>query len=221
VPMPYEYHAEVLGNATIQRGDDIRALAYGAVALVGIFLLMQAGVASWRRAGLMLAALPLSIAGGVLTALIVGGVWSTASLAGLFAVLALAIRASLLLGRRIHVIEHVSVPRSRDAADDGSAVRQRIIRDAARERAVPLTQTALATAAVLLPAAVAGTQAGLEFLHPLAVTMLGGLVSLVLVQAFVLPAFLMSTAGRTRKPAQAASSAPGQPEITHTAALPD
>jgi Cu/Ag efflux pump CusA len=221
VPMPYEYHAEVLGNATIQRGDDIRALAYGAVALVGVFLLMQAGVGSWRRAGLMLASLPLSIAGGVLTALAVGGVWSTASLAGLFAVLALAIRASLLLGRRIHAIEHVSVPQPRDAADNRSAVRQGIIRDAARERAVPLTQTALATAAVLLPAAVAGTQAGLEFLHPLAVTMLGGLVSLILVQAFVLPAFLMSTAGRTRKPAQAASSAPAQPETTHTAALPD
>ena len=52
----------------------------------------------------------------------------------------------------------------------------------------------LLTAAVLLPAAVAGTRAGLEFLHPLAVTMLGGLVSLLVVQVFVLPAFLMTTA---------------------------
>src|SRR5205085_12282607 len=35
VPMPYEYHAEVFGNATIRRADETRALAYGAVALVG------------------------------------------------------------------------------------------------------------------------------------------------------------------------------------------
>ena len=221
VPMPYEYHAEVLGNVTAQRADDIRALAFGVVALVGVFLLMQAGAASWRRAGLMLASLPLSVAGGVLTALIAGGVWSTASLAGLFAILALAIRGSVLLGRRVHAAEQASVPQPRDAADNGGTDRRRVIRDAARERAVPVTQSALATAAVLLPAAVAGTQAGLEFLHPLAVTMLGGLVSLVIVQVFVLPAFLMTTAGRTRKPAPMAPGTPGLPETTHAAAMPD
>ena len=107
----------------------------------------------------------------------------------------------------------------RDAADERSAARQRIIRGAARERAVPLTQSAVATAAVLLPAAVAGTQAGLEFLHPLAVTMLGGLASLVVVQVFVLPAFLMMTVCR-RKPAPAALDAPHPADTTHTAPAP-
>jgi Cu/Ag efflux pump CusA len=54
----------------------------------------------------------------------------------------------------------------------------------------------LLTASVLVPAAVWGGQAGLEFLHPLAVTMLGGLVSLLVVQLLVLPALLMTTAGQ-------------------------
>jgi Cu/Ag efflux pump CusA len=58
----------------------------------------------------------------------------------------------------------------------------------------------LLTATVVAPAVVGGSRAGLEFLHPLAVTMLGGLVSLLLVQAFVLPAFLMVTAGQTSRP---------------------
>jgi len=200
VPMPYEYHAEVVGNATTQRAEDIRGLVYGAVALVGVFLLLQAAVASWRRAGLMLVSAPLSVAGGVITALFAGGVWSTASLAGLFAVLALAIRASVLLGRRIHDFEEASATEVPAAATD----RQRIIREAARVRAVPVAQSALATAAILLPAAVAGTQAGLEFLHPLAVSMLGALATLVVVQLFVLPTFLMMmTAGRAPKPAPA------------------
>jgi Cu/Ag efflux pump CusA len=180
VPMPYEYHAEVLGNATIKQADDLRALAYGGIAIVGIFLLMQAAVASWRRAGLMLVSLPLSVAGGFLTAPLAGGVWSAASLAGLFAILAFATRASILLGRRV-----------RDEGSDAEHVRV-----AARERAVPLVQSALATAALMLPAAIVGTRAGLEFLHPLAVTMLGGLVSLVVVQAFVLPAFMLVSARR-------------------------
>ena len=130
MPMPYEYHAEVFGSATIRSSDATRGLAYGAVALVGIFLLLQAAVASWRRAGLMLAALPLSAVGGVLTAPLAGGISTIASLTGLFAVMALALRACVLLGRRI---------------DSGV--------EAARERTVAVLQTALATAAVMVPAA--------------------------------------------------------------------
>jgi Cu/Ag efflux pump CusA len=172
IPMPYEYHAEVSGNATVKQADLTRALAYGAVALIALLLLLQAAVASWRRAGLMLACLPLSVVGGVLIAPLVGGVWNAGSLAGLFAVFALAVRSSILLGRRI----------------TGTAVL-----DAARERAVPLLQSVLVTAAVLLPAAAVGTEAGLEILQPMAVTVLGGLVSLVAVQGYVLPALLAST----------------------------
>jgi multidrug efflux pump subunit AcrB len=196
--MPYEYHAEVLGNATSRTGDDLRVLAYGLAALVGVLLLLQAAAASWRRAGLMLASLPLSLAGGVLTAPLAGGAWSAPSLAGLFAVLALAIRASILLGRRIQ--ENESGARN---AWPGDAIRA-----AARERAVPIVQSALVTAAVLLPAALAGTPAGLEYLHPLAVTMLGGLASVLVVQAFALPAALLVTAGRRQ---ESAAADPGDP----------
>src|SRR6266487_4255752 len=93
VPMPYEYHAEVFGNALGERADLTRSLAYGAVALVGVLLLLQAAVASWRRAGLLLLSLPLSAVGGVLAAPLAGGVWSAGALAGLFAIVALAIRS--------------------------------------------------------------------------------------------------------------------------------
>jgi Cu/Ag efflux pump CusA len=172
--MPYEYHAEVFGSATIRSSDATRGLAYGAVALVGIFLLLQAAVASWRRAGLMLASLPLSAAGGVLTAPLAGGISNIASLTGLFAVMALALRACVLLGRRI---------------DSGV--------EAARERTVAVLQTALATAAIMVPAALMSSGPGLELLHPLAVTILGGLVTLLLVQGLVLPALLLPGPDRT------------------------
>src|SRR5262249_55547566 len=62
VAMPYEYHAEVLGNATTRQDDALRGMAYGGVALAGAFLLLQAGVGRWRRAGLALVSLPLSAA---------------------------------------------------------------------------------------------------------------------------------------------------------------
>jgi Cu/Ag efflux pump CusA len=174
MPMPYEYHAEVFGAATIRSSDATRGLAYGAVALVGIFLLLQAAVASWRRAGLMLASLPLSAGGGVLTAPLAGGISNIASLMGLFAVMALALRACVLLGRRI---------------DSGV--------EAARERTVAVLQTALATAAIMVPAALMSSGPGLELLHPLAVTMLGGLVTLLLVQGLLLPVLLLPGPDRT------------------------
>jgi Cu/Ag efflux pump CusA len=175
VPMPYEYHAEVFGSATIRSSDATRGLAWGAVALVGIFLLLQAAAGSWRRAGLMLASLPLSAAGAVLTAPLAGGISNVASLTGLFAVMALALRACVLLARRI---------------DSGV--------EAARDRAVAVLQTVLATAAFLAPAAFMSSGPGLELLHPLAVTMLGGLVTLLVVQGFLLPALLLPGPDRTQ-----------------------
>jgi Cu/Ag efflux pump CusA len=199
--MPYEYHAEVFGNATTAQADNLRALGYGAAALAGVFLLLQAAVGSWRRAGLMLVSLPLSAAGGVLTAPLAGGVWNAGSLAGLFGVVALAIRASVLLGRRIRAAEEAAVTDGRDTGE------QRAVLGAAGERALPLTQSVLASAAVMLPAAVLTTRAGLEFLHPLAVTMLGGLASLLVVQAFVLPGLLLVAARRKREPVPAAPGA--------------
>ncbi len=184
VPMPYEYHAEVFGNAAAAQAGLLRALGFAAAALAGIFLLFQATVASWRRAGLMLLALPLSVAGGVLTAPLAGGLWSIGALAGLLAVLALAIRGSVLLGYRI---------RAREQAGTGG---RGTVLEVARERTVPVLQSVLITAGVLAPVAILGARPGLEFLHPLAVTMLGGLVSLLLVQLFVLPALLLGTAAR-------------------------
>jgi Cu/Ag efflux pump CusA len=174
LPMPYEYHAEVFGSATTRSSAATRGLAWGAVALVGIFLLLQAAVGSWRRAGLMLASLPLSATGAVLIAPLAGGISNIASLTGLFAVMALALRACVLLGRRI---------------DSGA--------EAARDRAVAVLQTVLATAAILVPAAFVSSRPGLELLHPLAVTMLGGLVTLLLVQGLLLPALLLPRPDRS------------------------
>jgi len=198
MPMPYEYHAEVFSNATTRSADTVRGLAYGAVAVAGIFLLLQAAVASWRRAALMLAALPLSALGGVLTALAVGGMRGAASLTGLLAVMTLALRASVLLGRRLHAEQ-----------------------DAARERAVPVAQSVLATAALLLPAAIAGVGPGLEFLHPLAVTMLGGLASLLLVQGLLLPALLATDRARVPQDRTSPDTQDGTPPDARDRPAPD
>ena len=205
LPMPYEYHAEVFGNAAVERADVTRTLVYAAAALIGVFLLLQAAVAGWRRAGLLVLSLPLSVVGGVLAAPLSGGLWTAGSLAGVFAVFALAIRSSTLLGQRI-----------RDEEQAGGADGRAVVLDAARERSAPVLQSVLVTAAVLVPAAVLGGRAGLEFVHPMAVTMLGGLASLLVVQLFVLPALLLTTAARRDQKPDAGHAGPMAERSTRT-----
>ena len=185
LPMPYEYHAAVIANAVTHENTLIRVLVFGAVALVIILLLFQATTGSWRRAGLLLLSLPLSLAGGAITAPLAGGLWNAGSLIGLFAVLALAIRACLLLERRMTA-----------AGQEPGAPGRLAMGDAACDRAVPLLQSVLAFAVLLLPAAIIGVRAGLENLHPFAVTALGALASLLVVQGFVLPALLLAASTR-------------------------
>jgi Cu/Ag efflux pump CusA len=178
VPMPAETHLQVLGAAEVRQVDLRRVLAWTAAVLALVLLVLQAATASWRRAALMMLVLPLGMVGGVLTAPLAGGVASTGGIAGLFAVLALTVRSGLVLVRRIRELEQVPglVP-GRLAAGV-----------AARERSAPVIGSALATAALLLPVLLLGDRAGLEVLRPLAVTVLGGLVSSVIVTLVVLPA---------------------------------
>src|SRR5262249_56732861 len=81
MPMPYEYHAEVFSNAATAQSGLLRALGYTDAALIGIFLLLQAAVASLRRARPLILSLPLSVAGAVLTAPPAGGASGPPSLA--------------------------------------------------------------------------------------------------------------------------------------------
>ncbi|MEU0404300.1 efflux RND transporter permease subunit [Streptomyces sp. NPDC006197] len=178
MPMPYEYHAEVQSDVAHQQSQDLRIAGLVAAALLGTFLLLQAAFNSWRAATLVLLALPLAGVGGVLTAFAVGGVMSIGALGGFLLVLGIAVRNLVLLIRGYQETE----PR-----EDGTVDPQRIV-DATRDRVGPVLLTALATAVAVLPAVVLGTIEGMEVLHPLAVVVLGGLVTSTLVTLFIVPA---------------------------------
>ncbi|MFI8914681.1 efflux RND transporter permease subunit [Streptomyces sp. NPDC053513] len=178
MPMPYEYHVEVQSDVAHQQSQDLRIAGLVAAALLGSFLLLQAAFGSWRAATLVLLALPLAGVGGVLTAFAVGGVMSVGALGGFLVVLGIAVRNLVLLVRGYQETE----PRQ-----DGTVDPRRIV-DATRDRVGPVLLTALATAVAVLPAVVLGTIEGMEVLHPLAVVVLGGLVTSTLVTLFIVPA---------------------------------
>ena len=70
----------------------------------------------------------------------------------------------------------------------------------AEERLAPILMTALATGLALVPIALGGTRAGYEIEHPLAVVILGGLVTSTLLNLFVVPALYLRLARTERKP---------------------
>ncbi|MFL6129399.1 MAG: efflux RND transporter permease subunit [Mycobacteriales bacterium] len=202
---PLEYRAEVLGTgdggAAAAAGAGVRGRWLAAVLLVvaaAVVLLLQAATGSWRGTGLLVLTLPLALVGGVLTAPLAGGVRTLGALLGLLAVLGLALRAGLLLVREIGRLEQ-----------DGMRPGPGLVLHATRERVPPVLLTALATAALVLPFAMSGTVAGTELLHPLAVVVLGALVSSTLVVLLVLPVLQLGSA-RSRT-AEAEPEPPPEP----------
>ena len=172
VEFPLEYHAEVLDESTERQAAGTRVLAVAGAALLGVFLVLQAAFGSWRLAAAFLLTLPLALSGGVLAAFVAGESLSLGVLLGLFAILALAIRHGVLL----------------IAAGVGGE----------EDRVVPIVMAALAVAALALPLALLGGRPGLEILSPLAVVVLGGLVTSTLCTLLVVPLLYARLAPRTR-----------------------
>ena len=176
----------MLGAAAAQQSQTRVVWAFTVGALIGILLLIQAASSSWRRSAVLLVLLPLSVVGGVLVAPLAGGVQSAGAMAGLFAALTLTARGGIALLRRITALE----------GENGWAHDPAVVLEATRDQAAQIVQTALCVALVALPAVVLGSRAGLELLHPMAVVLLGALVSVVLVLMAVLPAVLILVSPR-------------------------
>jgi Cu/Ag efflux pump CusA len=205
IRFPLEHHAEVLSAAAERQGARQRVLAVAVAAAVGIFLLLHAALGSWRLAWMVFLTLPLALVGGVLAAFAFsafsGEVTALGSLAGLFAVLAVAVRNGILLVRHYQRLEH----------EEGEAFGARLVLRGAQERLVPVTLTASATALALLPLALLGGVPGLEVVRPLAVVVLGGLTTAALVSLLILPFLYLRFAPRPLPAAPAAASRPSPP----------
>jgi Cu/Ag efflux pump CusA len=152
-----------------------------AVAVIGIFLLLQAAFASWRLAIVAFLTLPTALSGGVLAALAGGGILSLGSLFGFFAVLGIAVRNGVLLIKHYQHLER----------QEGEAFGSELVLRGARERLAPILMTALATGLALAPFAIFGDIAGLEMIYPIAVVILGGLVTSLVLNLFIVPALYL------------------------------
>jgi Cu/Ag efflux pump CusA len=178
VAFPLEHHAEIRGAATDADSSSSRVLAVAITAALAIFLLLQAAFTSWRLAILAFAMLPVALAGGIVAALIAGGTIGLGAFAGLLALLGLAGRSVVLMIRHYQHLER----------EGDEAFGDELVLRGTRERLLPTVVAALGTIVALAPLLVMGDVAGLEIARPMAIVMIGGLVTSTLVVLFVLPA---------------------------------
>ncbi|HEX6543178.1 MAG TPA: efflux RND transporter permease subunit [Ktedonobacterales bacterium] len=205
--MPDEFHAEVLGDYDVQQADRIRLLVSALAAAVVVFLLLQAAFGNWRLAAMAFLTLPLATVGGLLMILVSGGIVELGSLLGLLAVFALAVRNCLAL---ITHYQHLK-------RYEGESFGLGLVMRGAQERLTPILLTALAVGLSMLPLAIAGDIPGLEIGHPMALVILGGLVTSTILTVFIIPALYL----RFGSSARVAGSEPvtismeGQPDAAH------
>ncbi len=182
------YHPEFLGEYAAQKASKNRILMLSLVSLIGIFLILQADFGSVRPALLILLGLPFALVGSVVGVWMTGGVLSLGSLVGFVTVLGVAARNGIMLISHYRHLER----------EEGMAFGLDFIIRGAQERLAPILMTALAAALALLPIVVGGNRPGQEIEHPMAIVIVGGLVSSTVLNLLVLPA-LYSRFGRTRE----------------------
>ena len=177
VDFPRGYHAEILGEYEERQEAQSRLLTTAVIALALILLLLQASLGGWRPALLVFLTLPFALVGGVLAAWGTGGILSIGSLVGFFTVFGIAARNGILL---INHAQHLE-------REEGETFGVDLVLRAARERLAPILMTSLATGLALVPLVVLGDRPGHEIEHPLAVVILGGLLTSTLLNLFVTP----------------------------------
>jgi CzcA family heavy metal efflux pump len=189
VDFPLEYHAEVLGEFAERQAAQQRLFILGVAAMIAVFILLQVSFGSWRVATLVFLGLPMALVGGVLAAFLGDGVISLGSLVGFFTVLGIASRNGIMLIKHYQHLER----------HEGETFGPALVLRGARERLAPILMTALATGLALVPLALTGNKPGHEIEHPLAVVILGGLVTSTLLNLFVIPSLYLRF-GRPRPP---------------------
>lgn len=184
VRFPLEHHPEVIGEYGERRVAQIRVLAVAIGSAIGIFLLFQALLGSWQFSTVASAAVIGSAAGGMIAIVASGGAASIGSFVAFIGILAISVRQTSML-----------LQRTQDRMTTGEVLNRSLILEAAGERFLPTISAMLAVVAALLPAIMLGSVSGLEIGRPMAIVLLGGLVTATAMTLLVLPALMLRYGG--------------------------
>lgn len=176
--MPEGYRLLIEGEYQAREEARRIILLMSLVVLAVMMLLLYGYFRSMRIMLLVLTNIPISLIGAVwYTRLTLDNI-SIATLVGFIAITGIAARNSIMmLSHYLHIMRHEGETFSRAAIERGSV-----------ERLVPVSMTALSAGIALIPLLLAGGEPGKEILHPVAVVIVGGLISSTLLGLCITPA---------------------------------
>jgi len=178
MPFPPGYYPEFLGEYAALQQSEQRLFSLGLLALAGILLLTWMHFRSWRLTALIALGLPFSLLGGVVAVMLSGGTMSLGALVGFVTVFGISARNGIMLVSHFRHLER----------EEGESFGRALIVRGAEERLVPILMTAICAALALLPLVVRGNVPGHEIEHPMALVILGGLVSATALNLLLMPA---------------------------------
>lgn len=194
------YYIEYGGQFEARRDANRRLRVLGSFAVAGVFLLLFKCLGSWRAAAQVMVNIPLAAAGSVIALLIVNrpspelmaeaswmelpGLWlstttlSVAHWVGFITLIGIVSRNGIMMiSHYIHLMKY-----------EGEVFGEKMIIRGSLERLAPVLMTALTTTIGLVPLALGAGQTGKEILHPLAIVVIGGLLTSTLLDQIVTPA---------------------------------
>ena len=187
VNLPAGYYLEY-GGQFESAGEATRTIGLlSLISLAAIFLLLFIEFGSTRQALLVMVNLPLALVGGIFAVVLTGGVLNIATLVGFITLFGIAVRNGILL------VSHYN-----HLLAEGEPLHEAVYRGS-MERLNPVLMTALAAGLALIPLAIAGGEPGNEIQSPMAIVVLGGLLSAVILNMLVVPALFLRYGANTRR----------------------
>ena len=181
IQFPLGYRTVVLGEYAERQAASNRLFLFAIAALIGVFLILWESFGNGRLAILGFLTLPSALVGGLLAAYFTGDVISLGSLIGFLTVFGIAARNKIMLINHYQHLEKY----------EGETFGPKLALRGARERLSPILMTALATGLALVPLIVTGDIPGHEIEYPMAIVILGGLVTSTLLNLFVVPSLYL------------------------------
>ena len=174
IQLPEGYRIEYGGQFESAKRAN-RTLSIATAGAIGvIFLLLMGEFGRARLAGVVMASLPLALIGGVMAIWMTSGVVSIPATIGFITLFGVATRNGVLL---VSKYEKLS---------EGMGLREAITAGSI-DRLSPILMTALTSALALIPLVMNGDKSGNEIQSPMAIVVLGGLLTSTLLNLFVMP----------------------------------
>ena len=175
IELPEGYYVNYGGQFESEASASRTLMIVSVIALVIIFLLLYGQYHNAVQSGIILLNMPLALIGGILILRFTSGELNIPAIIGFISLMGIATRNGMLLMSRYDTLR-----------DEGESLMDRILHGSA-DRLNPILMTALSSALALIPLAVNGTQPGNEIQSPLAIVILGGLLSSTLLNIFIVP----------------------------------